>query len=77
MYTAIVLTGLATATVAMPQPFIKRAEDSPLQLEITQAGNTGIKAVLTNSGDEDFNFLIQGSILDDFPLEKSQVFNGG
>ncbi|KAI3320194.1 neutral protease 2-like protein [Xylariaceae sp. AK1471] len=52
----------------------KRA--SPLDVQIEQVGNSGLKATITNTGAEDLKVLKTGTILDSAPVEKVQVFQG-
>lgn len=62
------------ASVASAASMGKRA--SPLNVEIEQVGNSGLKATFTNTGAEDLKVLKTGTILDSAPVEKVQVFQG-
>lgn len=53
---------------------MKRA--SPLDVQIEQVGNSGLKAIITNTGAEDLKVLKTGTILDSAPVEKVHVFQG-
>lgn len=53
---------------------MKRA--SPLDVQIEQVGNSGLKATITNTGAEDLKVLKTGTILDSAPVEKVHVFQG-
>jgi len=52
----------------------KRA--TPLDVQIEQVGNSGLKATITNTGAEDLKVLKTGTLLDSAPVEKVQVFQG-
>lgn len=75
MRSDIFFAGLAAPIVASALSI--RTDEAPLSLEITQIGNSAIKATLTNTADRDFKLLRSGSILDDNLIEKSQVFSAG
>ncbi|KAI1132829.1 neutral protease 2-like protein [Nemania abortiva] len=62
------------ATLVSAASMGKRA--SPLDVQIEQVGNSGLKAVITNTGAEDLKVLKTGTILDSAPVEKVQVFQG-
>ncbi|KAI2633438.1 neutral protease 2-like protein [Xylaria nigripes] len=49
---------------------------SPLDVQIEQVGNSGVKATIKNSGSEDLKLLKTGSILDSAPVEKIRVYQG-
>ncbi|KAH7138855.1 metallo proteinase [Dendryphion nanum] len=52
----------------------KRSTGLEVKIELT--GNTAVKALITNTGDSDLKVLRSGSILDDTPVEKAEVFQG-
>ncbi|KAI1429812.1 neutral protease 2-like protein [Xylaria sp. FL1777] len=62
------------ASLASAASMGKRA--APLDVQIEQVGNSGLKATITNTGAEDLKVLKTGSILDSAPVEKVQVFQG-
>lgn len=62
------------ASLASAASLGKRA--SPLDVQIEQVGNSGLKATITNTGAEDLKVLKTGTILDSAPVEKVQVFQG-
>lgn len=49
---------------------------SPLDVQLEQVGNSGVKATITNTGASDLKVLKTGTILDSAPVEKVQVFQG-
>ncbi|KAI1827045.1 neutral protease 2-like protein [Xylaria intraflava] len=49
---------------------------APLDVQIEQVGNSGVKASIKNSGSEDLKVLKTGSILDSAPIEKVRVSQG-
>ncbi|KAI1815911.1 neutral protease 2-like protein [Poronia punctata] len=55
---------------------IVSAASSPLDVQIKQVGNSGLKATITNTGSEDLKVLKTGTILDSAPVEKVHVFKG-
>ncbi|KAI0016258.1 neutral protease 2-like protein [Xylariomycetidae sp. FL0641] len=52
----------------------KRA--TPLDVQLEMVGNSQVKATITNNGAEALKVLKAGSILDNAPVEKVQVFQG-
>ncbi|GAP88410.1 putative deuterolysin metalloprotease [Rosellinia necatrix] len=62
------------ASLASAASMGKRA--SPLDVQIEQVGNSGLKATITNTGATDLKVLKTGTILDSAPVEKVQVFQG-
>ncbi|KAI3333921.1 neutral protease 2-like protein [Ustulina deusta] len=62
------------ASLASAASMGKRA--TPLDVQIEQVGNSGLKATITNTGAEDLKVLKTGTILDSAPVEKVQVFQG-
>ncbi|KAI0540294.1 neutral protease 2-like protein [Xylaria digitata] len=62
------------ASLASAASMGKRA--SPLDVQIEQVGNSGLKATIINTGAEDLKVLRIGTILDSTPIEKVQVFQG-
>ncbi|KAI1175893.1 neutral protease 2-like protein [Nemania sp. FL0916] len=62
------------ASLASAASMGKRA--SPLDVQISQVGNSGLKATITNTGAEDLKVLKTGTLLDSAPIEKVQVFHG-
>ncbi|RWA13945.1 hypothetical protein EKO27_g1141 [Xylaria grammica] len=62
------------ASLASAASMGKRA--SPLDVQIEQVSNSGLKASITNTGAEDLKVLKTGTILDSAPVEKIQVFHG-
>ncbi|KAI1118419.1 neutral protease 2-like protein [Nemania sp. NC0429] len=49
---------------------------APLNVQLEQVGNSGVKATITNTGAEDLKVLKVGTLLDSAPVEKVQVFHG-
>ncbi|KAI0968204.1 neutral protease 2-like protein [Xylaria arbuscula] len=62
------------ASLASAASMGKRA--APLDVQIEQVGNSGVKATITNTGVGDLKVLKTGTILDSAPVEKVQVFHG-
>lgn len=62
------------ASLASAASMGKRA--APLNVQLEQVGNSGVKATITNTGAEDLKVLKVGTILDSAPVEKVQVFHG-
>lgn len=76
MKTVAIFSGVVGLVAAATSP-AAQDDSSSLQLKIELSKNTIIKAVLTNNGDRDVKLLRAGSLLDENPVEKSQVFAGG
>ncbi|KAF2753596.1 neutral protease [Pseudovirgaria hyperparasitica] len=53
------------------------SRNTPLEVTLEPTGNSGIKASLTNTGATDLKLFKTGTILDDTPVEKVDVFQGG
>ncbi|KAI5924433.1 neutral protease [Camillea tinctor] len=62
------------ASLASAASMGKRAE--PLDVQLEMVGNSQIKATVTNTGAEDLKVLKSGTILDNAPIQKVQVFQG-
>lgn len=50
--------------------------ESPLNIEIQQVGNSGVKASITNTSSKPLKIVKTGSILDSSAIEKSKVRQG-
>jgi deuterolysin len=49
--------------------------ETPLKAELSAAGNSLVKVVLTNNGNKTLNLLSKGTFLDeDYPLEKVTMY---
>lgn len=51
--------------------------DAPLSVQLEMVSNTGVQATITNTGNEDLKIFKTGTLLDNSPVEKVQVFKGG
>jgi deuterolysin len=70
LFTVAALASYATAAAV---DAFKR--DTPLKVELSAAGNSLVKVVLTNNGNETLNLLNKGTFLDeDYPLEKVTIY---
>ncbi|KAF6826621.1 deuterolysin metalloprotease [Colletotrichum plurivorum] len=67
---------LATLASAVSVDKAKR-DTSPLDVKLEVVGNSGVKAVLTNTGESALKLFKTGSILDSAPVEKVEVFTSG
>ncbi|TQN64713.1 Neutral protease 2-like protein [Colletotrichum shisoi] len=67
---------LATLASAVNVDMAKR-DTSPLDVKLEAVGNSGVKAVLTNTGDSDIKLFKTGTFLDSAPVEKVEVFAAG
>uniref|UniRef100_L2GK12 Neutral protease 2 n=1 Tax=Colletotrichum fructicola (strain Nara gc5) TaxID=1213859 RepID=L2GK12_COLFN len=67
---------LATLASAVSVDIAKR-DTSPLDVKLETVGNSGVKAVLTNTGDSALKLFKTGTILDTAPVEKVEVFASG
>lgn len=47
-----------------------------LSVELESSGNSAVKATITNTGPEPLRLYTPGSLLDDSPIEKTEVFSG-
>ena len=72
-----VLTIAALASVASTLFIDLSKRDSPLDIKLEMAGNTAVKASITNIGPTDLKVLKTGSFLDGTAVEKVEVFQGG
>jgi hypothetical protein len=71
------LATLALATLAAAAPSAEKRAPTPLDVKLEAAGNSAIKATVTNNGKKDLKVLKTGSILDTAPVEKAHVSFGG
>lgn len=62
------LAALATAVAAAPS-----ASPSPLDVKLEMAGNSIVKATITNNGKQDLKVFKPNSILDNAPIEKATI----
>ena len=69
-----VAAGIITVVNALSVDLAKR--DSPLDVKIELNGNTAVKALITNTGGEDIKILKTGTLFEDLPTEKVEVFQG-
>ncbi|KAM4054464.1 deuterolysin metalloprotease (M35) family protein [Hirsutella rhossiliensis] len=67
-----VLVALAASTLAAPSR--EKRASSPLKVKIEMVGNSEVKAVIKNEGQESLKVLKTGSILSPVPVEKATVF---
>ncbi|CAN8099697.1 unnamed protein product [Discula destructiva] len=51
-------------------------QDSPLEVTVEPAGNSALKASITNTGSEPIRLLKAGSILDDRAIERAEIYSG-
>lgn len=73
IYTQIVVAALASYATAASVDVFKR--ETPLKVELSAAGNSQVKVVLTNSGDKTLNLLSKGTFLDEEnPIEKVTMY---
>lgn len=67
------LAGLAAlATLAAAAP----SAPTPLDIKLESAGNTEIKAIITNNGKNNLKILRAGTILDNSAIQKTSISNG-
>lgn len=69
----ITLSIFATALAARIDVH-KRA--SPLDVKIESAGNSALKATITNTGSQPLKLFKTGSVLDSIAVEKAEIFSG-
>ncbi|OLN92293.1 Neutral protease 2-like protein 1 [Colletotrichum chlorophyti] len=67
---------LATLASAVNVDMAKR-DTSPLDVKLEAVGNSGVKAVLKNTGDSAIKLFKTGTFLDESPVEKVEVFAAG
>ncbi|ATY65109.1 deuterolysin metalloprotease (M35) family [Cordyceps militaris] len=65
---------LASMALATPRVWNTRKSSSPLDLRIEMDGNSKVRAVLTNRGDQDLRLLKTGTFLDEAPVEKAKIY---
>jgi hypothetical protein len=69
------LATLASLASAASVDISKR--ESPLYVKLEMASNTAVKAYIINTGSTALKLFKIGSLLDDNPVEKVEVFQGG
>jgi deuterolysin len=69
---SMAIAAFSTAVSSRSLGLVKRT--SPLEVTLTPTGNTNFVASITNTGDTDLNLLTYGSILDNAPVQKVNVF---
>ena len=69
------LSFLASLAAAVSVDANKR--DSPLDVKLELVGNTGVKALITNSGSSALKLLKVGTLLDKQPVEKVEIHAAG
>lgn len=72
---ALSVAALASLASAFSEALSKR--ESPLSVSLSVAGNTDVKAVITNTGSESLKLFKTGTFLDDSHVEKVEVFQSG
>lgn len=70
-------TGLSLVASALAVRMDVTKRESPLKVEIQSAGNSAVKAVITNTGSEPIKLMKTGSVLDQTAVEKAEIFSGG
>lgn len=66
------LAALASLAAAAPS-----GAPSPLDVKLEKAGNSAVKATITNNGKENLKVFKVGTIFDKTPVEKVQVLSAG
>ncbi len=66
---------LALASLAAAAP--TGGEESPLDVKLEMAGNSAVKAIITNVGKESLKLLKAGSLLDNVATQKAAVSRNG
>ncbi|KAJ6788301.1 hypothetical protein PWT90_07729 [Aphanocladium album] len=71
----LISSAFVTAALAAPRHLAlnQLLPSSPLDVKIQMNGNSQIKAILTNTGDEPLRLLKVGTLLDESPVEKAKV----
>ncbi|KAL3962908.1 hypothetical protein ACCO45_004431 [Purpureocillium lilacinum] len=71
------ISGLATlVSIAAAAPSMVDRASSPLNVKLEKAGNSAIKATISNVGHEDLRIFRPGSIFDSSSVEKAKVKAG-
>lgn len=71
------LAGVSLATAASAAVIdVAKRDASPLSVTLEKVGNSQVKAVVTNSGNEDLKVFKTGTFLDEAAVEKVEVFQG-
>ncbi|KAH7157426.1 Deuterolysin metalloprotease family-domain-containing protein [Dactylonectria estremocensis] len=69
------LAGLALASLAAAVPVMEKRATVGLDVELQMQGNSKVKAVITNNGQNSLKVLKSGTFLDTSAVEKAQVFS--
>lgn len=78
LVTMKLISGLATlVSIAAAAPSMVDRASSPLNVKLEKAGNSAIKATISNVGHEDLRIFRPGSIFDSSSVEKAKVKAGG
>lgn len=75
LYKASILLALAAAINATVLDHISK-RNAGLEVTLTEIGNAEVKAVIKNVGDKALKLFTYGTIFDDAPVEKINVFSG-
>lgn len=76
VFSQLSVAALASYATAASVDVLKR--ETPLSVELTAAGNSEVKVVLTNNGDKTLNLLSKGTFLDEEnPIEKVTMYSSG
>ena len=75
LYKASILLALAAAINATVLDHISK-RNAGLEVTLTEIGNAEVKAVVKNVGDKALKLFTYGTIFDDAPVEKINVFSG-
>lgn len=71
------LSFVTMASIALAAPSMEKRAPTPLKVELELLGNSEVKATVTNTGKKNLKVLKAGTLLDDAPVEKAQVYTGG
>lgn len=70
---SLYLVAWALYAYAAPVDLLRR--DEPLSVQLTAAGNSAVKVVVTNNSDMALNLLSTGTLFDDkLPVERTSMF---
>jgi len=73
VFSRLTVAALASYATAASVDVFKR--ETPLKVELSAAGNSQVKVVVTNNGDKALNLLSKGTFLDEEnPIEKVTMY---
>jgi len=73
VFSQLTVAALASYATAASVDVFKR--ETPLKVELSAAGNSQVKVVVTNNGDKALNLLSKGTFLDEEnPIEKVTMY---